>query len=102
MRDQAVAGDVLAAQAWAVTAGQAIAAAPDRLAFAFPKEGFPRYADNVAILRESRRAEAAHRWINYLLRPEVAAAIAMATHTASANGHLPAEIRQDSGAVSTC
>ena len=95
VRDQAVAGDVLAAQAWAVTAGQAIAAAPERLAFAFPKEGFPRYADNVAILRESRRADTAHRWINYLLRPEVAAGIAMATHTASANGHLPVEIRRD-------
>ena len=40
----------------------------------------------------------AHRWINYLLRPEVAAEIVMATHTASANGrlwHLPAEVRQD-------
>ena len=35
-----VAGDVLAAQAWAVTAAQAIAAAPDKLAFAFPSEGF--------------------------------------------------------------
>ena len=95
VRDQAVAGDVLAAQAWAVTAAQAIAAAPGKLAFAFPKEGFPRYADNVVILRESRRAEAAHRWINYLLRPEVAAGIVMATHTASANGYLPVEIRQD-------
>ena len=95
VRDQAVAGDVLAAQAWAVTAAQAIAAAPGKLAFAFPKEGFPRYADNVVILRESRRAEAAHRWINYLLRPEVAAGIVRATHTASANGQLPAEMRQD-------
>jgi len=95
VRDQAVAGDVLAAQAWAVTAAQAIAAAPGKLAFAFPKEGFPRYADNVVILRESRRAEAAHRWINYLLRPEVATGIVMATHTASANGYLPVEIRQD-------
>jgi len=95
VRDQAVAGDVLAAQAWAVTAAQAIAAAPGKLAFAFPKEGFPRYADNVVILRESRRPEAAHRWINYLLRPEVAAGIVRATHTASANGHLPPEIRQD-------
>ncbi len=95
VRDQAVAGDVLAAQAWAVTAAQAIAAAPGKLAFAFPKEGFPRYADNVVILRESRRAEAAHRWINYLLRPEVAAGIVTATHTASANGQLPADVRRD-------
>ena len=86
VRDQVVAGDVQAAQAWAVTAAQAIAAAPGRLAFAFPSEGFPRFADNMVILRESRRVELAHRWIDYLLRPEVAATIAMATHTATANG----------------
>ncbi len=99
VRDQAVAGDVLAAQAWAVTAAQAIAAAPGKLAFSFPSEGFPRFADNVAILRESRRVEAAHRWIDFLLRPQVAAGIVMATHTASANQealrYLPPGIRQD-------
>ncbi len=99
VRDQAVAGDVLAAQAWAVTAAQAMAAAPGKLAFAFPGDGFPRFADNIAILRESRRAEAAHRWIDYLLRPEIAARTVLATHTASANGealrHLPAAVRQD-------
>ena len=99
VRDQAVAGDVLAAQAWAVTAAQAIAAAPGKLAFAFPVEGFPRFADNIAILRASRRVEAAHQWINYLLRPQVAAGIVMATHTASANQdalrYLPPAIRHD-------
>jgi spermidine/putrescine transport system substrate-binding protein len=85
VRDQLVAGDVGAAQAWAVTAAQAIQAAPDKLAFAFPAEGFGRYADNMAILRESGRQEAAHRFINYLLRPEVSAQIATAMQTATAN-----------------
>jgi len=98
VRDQLVAGDIAAAQAWAVTAGQAIAAAPQRLDFAFPKEGFARFADTMAILRESRRAEAAHRFIDYLLRPEVSAAIVQATQTATANAAalklLPAEIRE--------
>ena len=94
VRDQLVAGDVAAAQAWAVTAAQAIAAASERsdgvsvskLAFSFPSEGFPRYADNVAILRESSRQEAAHRFIDYLLRPRVAAAIVETTRTAACNG----------------
>jgi spermidine/putrescine transport system substrate-binding protein len=99
VRDQIIAGDVSAAQAWAVTAAQAMAGAPGKLAFALPSEGFPRYCDNVAILRESRRIELAHRWINHLLRPETAAAIVIATHTASANGAaqrlLPLEIRED-------
>lgn len=99
VRDQLVAGDIAAAQAWAVTAGQAIAAAPDRLAFAFPREGFARFADTMAILRESRRAEAAHRFIDYLLRADVSAAIVQATLTATANAAalklLPAAIREN-------
>jgi spermidine/putrescine transport system substrate-binding protein len=99
VRDQVVAGDVAVAQAWAVTAGQAIAAAPDRLAYAFPAEGFARYADNVAILRESSRVELAHKFIDYLLRPEVAANIVQATQTATANAEalklVPAAAREN-------
>ena len=99
VRDQLVAGDVSAAQAWAVTAGQAIAAAPDRLGFVLPAEGFARYADTVAILRESRRSELAHRFINYLLRPAVGAAIVEAIQTATANAAaralLPPALREN-------
>jgi spermidine/putrescine transport system substrate-binding protein len=99
VRDQMVAGDVAAAQAWAVTAGQAIAAAPAKLAFALPVEGFARFADTAAILRESGRAALAHRFINYLLRPQVAAEIVKATQTATANRAaqklLPVELREN-------
>ena len=97
--DQLVAGDISAAQAWGTTAAQAIAAAPDRLAYVLPREGFARYADNAAILKESTRVEAAHKFLNYLLRPRVAADVAMAMHTATCNGAaqalLPAEMRDD-------
>jgi spermidine/putrescine transport system substrate-binding protein len=85
VRDQLVAGDVTVAQAWAVTAGQAIAASPDKLAYVLPSEGFARYADTIAVLRESRRADLAHRFIAYLLRPQVAADIVRATQTATVN-----------------
>jgi spermidine/putrescine transport system substrate-binding protein len=99
VRDQLVAGDVSAAQAWAVTAGQAIAAAPDKLAYVLPVEGFARYADTMVILRESRRTEIAHKFIDYLLRPEVGAAIVKATQTATANAAalklLPREVREN-------
>jgi spermidine/putrescine transport system substrate-binding protein len=99
VRDQLVAGDVAAAQAWAVTAGQAIAAAPDKLAYRLPAEGFARYADTMAILRESRSNELAHRFIDYLLRPEVSAVIVGATQTATANraalALLPAAMREN-------
>lgn len=99
VRDQVVAGDVAAAQAWAVTAGQAMAGAPGKLGYTLPAEGFARYADTVAILRESRRAELAHAFINYLLRPGVGAAIVEATQTATANAAaqklLPVALREN-------
>ena len=59
VRDQLVSGDVLAAQAWSTTAQQAITASKD-LAFVYPEEGFPLYADNAVILRESTHTELAH------------------------------------------
>jgi spermidine/putrescine transport system substrate-binding protein len=96
VRDQLVAGDVLVAQMWSTTAAQAIYDAPS-LDFVFPAEGFPLYADNAVILRESRRQELAHEFVNYLLRPRVSADIVMATRTATANAAgkalLPEAIR---------
>jgi spermidine/putrescine transport system substrate-binding protein len=85
VRDQLVAGDVLAAQLWSTTAQQAIDAAP-HLAFVYPAEGFPFYCDCAVILRESRRQDLAHRFLNFLLRPKVSAQIVQATRTATANG----------------
>jgi spermidine/putrescine transport system substrate-binding protein len=85
VRDQVAAGDVLAAQMWAQVAQVAMDHASN-LAFSFPTEGFALYADNCAILRESQRQELAHDFLNYLLRPKVAAAIAMEMRTATANG----------------
>jgi spermidine/putrescine transport system substrate-binding protein len=84
VRDQVVAGDVLVAQMWAQVAQVAIDNAPN-LAFAFPVEGFPLYADNSVILRESKHQDLAYNFIDYLLRPEVAAEIAIEMRTATTN-----------------
>jgi spermidine/putrescine-binding protein len=96
VRDQLVSGDILVAQLWATTAQQAIDGSPG-LRFAYPAEGFPLYADTAAVLRESGRRELAHRFLNYLLRPEVAARAASYSKTATANGAaqrlLPAAMR---------
>jgi spermidine/putrescine transport system substrate-binding protein len=85
VRDQVAAGDVLAAQMWAQVAQVAMDHASN-LAFSFPAEGFALYADNCAILRESKRQDLAHEFLNYLLRPNVATAIAAEMRTATANG----------------
>lgn len=85
VRDQLVSGDVLAAQLWSTTAAQAIHASP-QIGFVYPEEGFPLYCDCVAVLRESTRVELAHEFLDFLLRPDVAAANARAAETATANG----------------
>ncbi|MDX1979834.1 MAG: spermidine/putrescine ABC transporter substrate-binding protein [Bryobacteraceae bacterium] len=98
VRDQVVAGELLAAQAWRSTAMRAIDAAQGRLTFSYPSEGYPLYADNMAILHESRRTELAHTFINYLLRPEVASEIASSklesTVNAAARARLPQPMRE--------
>jgi spermidine/putrescine transport system substrate-binding protein len=117
VRDQLVAGDVLAAQLWSTTAQQAIDGAlqannslrasdavdatsvAPQLAFAYPAEGFPFYCDCAVVLRESRRQRLAHQFLDYLLRAPVSAAIAQYTSTATANGAaqalLPAKLREN-------
>ena len=85
VRDQLVSGDVLAAQLWSTTAQQAIDSSP-QLAFVYPAEGFPFYCDCAVILRESHRQRLAHQFLDYLLRPPVAAAAAQFTSTPTANG----------------
>jgi spermidine/putrescine transport system substrate-binding protein len=99
VRDQLVSGDVLMAQLWSTTAETAIrGAAPGKLKFVYPREGFPVYCDNAAILRESRHIDAAHEFLDYILRPAVSARIAVAAETATAGGTartlLPPDIRE--------
>jgi len=93
VRDQLVAGDVLAAQLWGTTAQQAMDASKD-LDFVYPSEGFPLYADTAVVLRESRRAELAHHFIDYLLRPEVSASISRASRTAAC-ARVPDDLRRN-------
>lgn len=99
VRDQLVAGDVLAAQLWSTTTAQAIHAGAGTtgsdLGFAYPEEGFPLYCDCAAILRESKRQELAHEFLDYLLRPAVAAANARVADTVTANGEAQKLLPQD-------
>jgi spermidine/putrescine transport system substrate-binding protein len=96
VRDQLVAGDVLAAQLWSTTAAQALFATP-QLAFAWPAEGFPFYCDCAVILSESHRIPLAHQFLDFLLRPQVSAKIVESTKTATANAAarnlLPEDLR---------
>ncbi|PKL09248.1 MAG: spermidine/putrescine ABC transporter substrate-binding protein [Spirochaetae bacterium HGW-Spirochaetae-7] len=44
--------------------------------FFFPKEGTPMYMDNLCILKGAKHAEQAYKFIDWILRPEIAARIA--------------------------
>ena len=84
VRDQLVSGDVLAAHMWNTTAQQAMDASSE-IGFVYPAEGYAVYPDSSVILRESTRQELAHRFINFLLRPDIAAANALAARTTTTN-----------------
>jgi len=84
VRDQLVSGDVLAAHMWNTTAQQAMDASQD-IGFVYPDEGYAVYPDCSVILRESKRPDLAHQFINFLLRPGIAAANALAARTTTTN-----------------
>ncbi len=98
VQDQLVAGDIVTAQLWATTAKLAING-NSKLEFAYPREGFPLYTDNAVILRESGEQELAHQFLDYLLRPEVAAEVATKTETATVNAaalaKMPEALREN-------
>lgn len=94
VRDQLISGDVLAAQLWSTTAQQAMDES-NRISFLYPEEGFAMYSDVAVVLRESSRKELAHSFLNYLLRPEVAAGVITGARTAAANGSARALLPPD-------
>jgi spermidine/putrescine transport system substrate-binding protein len=97
-RQQLVAGDLQAAHMWSTTAMIAMDET-SALQFTYPREGFARYADCAVVLKESRRAELAHEFLDFLLDPSTAAANAVAAFTRPAVGAardlLPAALQEN-------
>lgn len=83
-RQQLVAGDLLASHLWTTTSLLSMAES-DALTYYYPREGFARYADCAVVLKESTRKDVAHAFLNFLLRPEIAAANAEETWTTTSN-----------------
>ncbi len=79
-----VSGEVVLAQAWSGTIAGAQAERSD-LRFLVPPEGALVYVDNWAIPKSAPHRELAHRFIDFCLRPDIAAEIAEATLYASCN-----------------
>ena len=62
-------GDVLQARDRAVEAGNGV-----KVAYSIPKEGAPIFVDMLAIPKDAKNLDNAYAFIDYLLRPDVAAA----------------------------
>jgi spermidine/putrescine-binding protein len=82
--DDLAKGKLCVAFAWV---GDALAArdAGQPIEFIIPQEGSIAFVDSLVIPKSARRADLAHRFINYLLEPKVAAQITEDTLFPSAN-----------------
>ena len=70
-----------------------------QLAYIYPKEGFPIWIDNMAIPKGAPHAENAYKFINFILRPDIAREITLAQRYSSPNlvtmQSLPANFRDN-------
>lgn len=97
-------GEYVIAHAWSGAAMQArqglgdeFSGNPD-IGFLIPKEGGMIWQDNLVILKDSPNAYTAHVFMNYLMRPDIAARnteyIGYLTPNAEAEKLLPAEVQE--------
>ncbi|MEU5694034.1 spermidine/putrescine ABC transporter substrate-binding protein [Actinosynnema sp. NPDC020468] len=77
-------GQVPLAQCYSGDAFQARSANPD-VGYAIPTEGGLSYVDLLVVPKDAPHAENAHRFIDYVLRPEVGAALSNAVRYGSPN-----------------
>jgi spermidine/putrescine transport system substrate-binding protein len=78
VKAQLISGDVWIAQLWNGDTAQAKMEQPE-LGYVIPKEGCTIWTDSVCIPSKARNKRAAHLWMNYILRPEVGAALSETT-----------------------
>jgi spermidine/putrescine transport system permease protein len=68
-------GDVDLGVVWSGEAAILINEQPGRFAYHLPKEGTHMFIDNLAIPKGAEHVDAAHKFIDYILRPEVSVLI---------------------------
>ena len=85
VKGQLISGDIVVAQLWSGDARQAKLEEP-RIEFAVPGEGSLLFTDYLVVPRRAPNRRAAHAFLNYVLRPDVAAAIAEQTGYGPTNG----------------
>jgi spermidine/putrescine transport system substrate-binding protein len=70
-----------------------------QLSFIYPKEGFEIWVDNFCILKNAPHKENAYKFLNFLLRPDIAKEVSMkigySTANLTAKNLLPTQIKND-------
>jgi spermidine/putrescine transport system substrate-binding protein len=84
VKGQLISGDVWIAQLWNGDTQQAKVEQPN-LGYILPKEGCTIWTDSLCIPTSAPHKRAAHEFMNYILRPEVGAAISTFTGYGSPN-----------------
>ena len=84
-KNDVVAGVAAAAIVYNGDAIQAIAENPDKLAFVVPREGSEIWLDSMCIPAKAPNPDGAHQWINWVLEPEVGAALSRYNQYATPN-----------------
>lgn len=79
------AGDVDLAQGYSGEMAEAVAHAPNRLAYVVPREGGTLWVDNLAIPKTAQHPGAAYAFFRFVMQPEIAARIVNGVHYAGAN-----------------
>jgi spermidine/putrescine-binding protein len=74
VKEQLISGEVWLAQLWNGDTAQARATQPN-LEYRLPREGCTIWTDNLVLASSAPHKRAAHEFMNYILRPEVGAAI---------------------------
>ena len=97
-KDKMVSGEAALAVVWSGDAAYAIEENPD-LAYTFPRTGTNLWFDVVAIPKGAKNIDAAHKFIDFLNRPDIAFRnvdhIGYATPHLAAKDQLPKEITDD-------
>jgi spermidine/putrescine transport system substrate-binding protein len=78
VKAQLISGDVWISQLWNGDTTQAKTEQPN-LTYVIPKEGCTIWGDSMCVAKSAPNKRAAHEWMNYILRPEVGAALSEAT-----------------------
>jgi spermidine/putrescine transport system substrate-binding protein len=97
-RDQVLSGDLVIAMCYSSDANEVIEENKN-LQYVLPKSGSTLWMDTLVIPKTAPNPEGAYAWINFMLKPDVAAQIckrlSFATPNQAAFNQLPAEVKDN-------